>query len=99
MELQDFLLRVKDLDESHLRLKLHDLIREKSKYKILDTNNQELIMDIVMEHRDKWRHGLGISQQKIDKEYHNLYENRSELGLLENDLEVMKEVLMFFKQK
>jgi CYTH domain-containing protein len=98
MELQDFLLHVKDLDESHLRLKLHDLIRQNYDYKILNTNNQELIMDLVMEHRDKWRKGQGISHQTIEKEYHNLYENRSELGLLENDLRVMKDVLTFFKR-
>lgn len=99
MELQDFLLRVKDLDEAHLRLKLHDLIRENYHYQILNDSNQELVMKLVMEHRDKWRHGVGISQQTIDKEYHHLYENRRELDLLENDLEVIKEVLMFFKQK
>jgi len=99
MELQDFLLRVKDLDEAHLRLKLHELIRENHHYQILDDHNQELIMELVMKYRDKWRHGVGISQQTIDTEYHNLYENRRELDLLENDLEVIKEVLMFFKQQ
>lgn len=98
MELQDFLLRVKDLDESRLRLKLHDLIRQNYDYRILNTRNQELIMDLVMEHRDKWRKGQGISSQTIDKEYRNLYENRSELDLKENDLKVMKEVLLFFKR-
>ena len=98
MELQDFLLRVKDLDESHLVLKLHDLIRENYHYKILSPGNQDLIMQIVMKYRDKWRRGIGISQRTIDEEYHNLYENRSELDLKENDLKIMKEVLMFFKR-
>jgi CYTH domain-containing protein len=98
MELQDFLLRVKDLDEPHLVLKLHNLIRENYHYKILSPANQDLIMQLVMKHRDKWRHGIGISQQTIDEEYHHLYENRSELDLQENDLKIMKEVLMFFKR-
>lgn len=98
MELSDFLLRVKDLDEKHLRFKLHDLIRENYSYKILSTENQEFLLDLVMKHRDKWRHGLGISQQTINEEYWHIYQNRSELHLLENDLKVIKEVLTFFKK-
>lgn len=98
MELQDFLLRVKDLDEDGLRLKLHDLIRHNYDLRILSKKNQEFILDLVMKHRDKWRHGLGLSQEQIDKEYRYIKENRSQLDLRENDLEVIKEILTFFKK-
>lgn len=98
MELQDFLLRVKDLDEEHLRLKLHDLIRQNYDFKILSDKNQEFILDLVMKYRDKWRHGIGLSQSQIDKEYRYIKDNRSELDLRDNDLEVIKEILLFFKK-
>jgi hypothetical protein len=98
MELNDFLLHVKDLDENHLRLKLHDLVRQNYDYKVLDPKNQEFILDLVMKHREKFRHGLGISQRSIDEEYRHIHENRHELNLLDNDLRVVKDVLTFFKK-
>lgn len=98
MELNDFLLRVKDLDEKHLRLKLHDLIRHNYSYRILNIKNQEFVLDLVMKYRNKWRRGIGISQQSIDREYREIYKNRSELDLKANDLSIIKEVLMFFKR-
>lgn len=78
--------------------KLNELVRENSKYSNLDEKNRKLIMEVVKRHLEGIREGRGISAYAIQEESTRLWQNRIKLGLTEEDLKDIKEILGLFKK-
>ena len=102
MTLEDFLARIRDRSVSRDRLardfkELFYQSRASHTYDHLDSDNQDLVWQIIIKHRDRFLAGEKASGTDIDREYYNIYEHRHELGLLENDLADIKEILNSFK--
>lgn len=99
MDIQDLMDDFKNLRDFEFERRLNKLIRENYKYKNLDKDNQELIIDLVKKYKPYLRKGIGISSLKIRDEMLRLGKNRLKLNLTENDLDDIKEILKMFIKK
>ena len=102
MTLEDFLARTRDRSVSRDRLArdFNELLyksRASHAYDHLNSGNLDFVWQIIMKHRDRLLAGEKASGTDIDREYYDIYEHRHELGLLENDLADVKEILNSFK--
>jgi len=99
MTLKDFLVKVHDrsVNRDHLNRAFKDLIRPSATYDNLDASDQEFIMDLIYKHRTKLFSGIHYSQTELDREFYRIWEKRLALGLKENDLKNIKEILHSFK--
>jgi hypothetical protein len=101
MTLQDFLVRVHDrgINREHLSRAWREMMLHNLAYDNLTQENKDFIIDLIFAHREKLFRNIHLSQSEIDHEYYRIWEKRKTLGLLENDLENVKEVLQSFKVK
>jgi len=99
MSLEDFLTKAHDRSVSRERLirAFKEFMYHNHDYDHLDNSNRDLILNIIMKHRDQVVAGRHSSSVDIDREYYSIYEHRQSLGLLENDLESIKQILNSFK--
>ncbi len=99
MTLQDFLVKVHDrsINHEHLSRAWREMMIHNLAYDNLSAENKNYIIDLIFNHREKLFHNIHLSQSEIDHEYYRVWEKRKTLGLLENDLENIKEVLHSFK--
>ena len=99
MLLEKFIKRVGDrkVTNKYLERDFHKLLRENSKYRNLDTDNQKTVYALVKKYREKIRKYHGITSYNIRKEMHKLYKKRMKLNLTEEDLKDIKEILEKFK--
>lgn len=100
MTLQDFLTKVHDrnVDKNHVGIAFRDLMRHNhSSYENLNESDKEFIMSLIFKHRDKLFANIHFSQNELDSEYYRIWEKRTALGLKENDLKTIKEILHSFK--
>ncbi len=74
------------------------LMRTNPRYKNLDAENRELIMDLIQKYKKKIREHAYPSSLTIRHDLYHLYQNRIKLGLTYNDLDQIKELLESFKK-
>jgi len=77
---------------------LNELTRQNYRYRNLNSQNRQLVMDLIGKHTDKIRDGRGISSTVIQREGYKLYQDREKLRLTPNDLTDIKEILNMFKK-
>ena len=80
------------------KMRLNDFLRYKSEFKNLSEANKKLALNLIKKHLSDIRSGIGISDYVIRQEMYKLYEDRLKLGLSEDDLEDIKEILNLFKK-
>ncbi|MEI6835657.1 MAG: hypothetical protein WCK59_02385 [Candidatus Falkowbacteria bacterium] len=99
MTMQDFLTKVHDrnVNHEHLRRAFFDLMHPSYAFQNLSTTDREFIYGLILKHRDKLFKNIYLTQTEINHEYYSIWEKRLALGLLENDLKIIKEVLQSFK--
>ncbi|MDD4333441.1 MAG: hypothetical protein PHT51_05000 [Patescibacteria group bacterium] len=93
MDIKDLVKNAGNLTDYQFEQKLHELVRKNYKFQNLGTANQQLILNLVKKYKDYIRRGQGIPSYSRDKEYYHLYQNRTQLGLTEEDVKDIKEIM------
>ncbi len=100
MNLEDIAKQSKDLPSWKLEREFNDyFVRNQERFRHLDENNRQIILDLINKYRQKAMHGVRPNSLTLQREFHRLWRNRFELGLKENDLDFIKEVITWFGQK
>ena len=98
MDIKELLADAKKLDSDHFGQKLNSLIRDNYRFKNLDESNKKIVLDLIKKYIGNIRNGLGINSVAFQNETYKLYSNRAKLGLTEEDLKDIKEILGLFKK-
>ena len=98
MDIKDLLEGLKDLDSDRLDNRLDQLVRTNYRFQNLSSENKKLVLSLVKKYRDYLKRGVGISDSAVDRECYKLYSNRSKLGLTEEDLKDIREILEAFRK-
>lgn len=98
MNVQDLLKNASSLTDYEFEQQLNRLVRENYRYKNLDAKNRKLILDVVKKYRTYLKKGIPISSTSISNETYRLYKKREKLGLTEEDLKDIKEILKEFRK-
>lgn len=98
MDIKELLANAKNLTSEELLRKINSLARDDYRYGNLDEKNKKIILDLIKKHIGNIRDGLGISSTVLENEFCRLYQNRIKLGLSEEDLKDIKEILKIFKK-
>lgn len=100
MELKEIAQKAKDLSPREMDREFRNYFaRNRERFRHLDENNRDLIMDIIEDHRRKAMRGVDVSERDIEREYHRLWQRRLDLGLKEQDLDFVKEVLSWMRKE
>ncbi len=86
-----------NLTDKEFERKLNKLVRDNFRYKNLDKDNREIILEIVDEYKDVLRDGRRISYDRRYKDLYKLRKNKIKLGLSDDDLKDIKNILDSFK--
>ena len=97
MDVKDLVNNYKDLPSYRFEQKLNEFVRKNYRYANLDQKNRKVITDLVKKYSRRIRNGQGISYDTIHRECYNLHQKRIKLGLTEEDLKDIKEILNMFK--
>lgn len=93
MDVKDLMGNVKNLTDYEFERKLNDLVRNNYRYRNLNSANKKIVLDLVKKYKSYLRKGIGISSTNLRNESYRLYENRLKLGLTQEDLDDIKEIL------
>lgn len=99
MNIDDLLDNAKNLTDYEFEQKLNKLVRENSSFHNLDEKNKEVVMDLYKKFKPYLRKGIGISSRRIQNESYKLWKDRNELGLTEEDLKDIKNIMRGFQGK
>lgn len=97
MDIKDLLKDVGELSDKEFERQLHKLVRENYRFRNLDSDNQKVILDLVKKYKGRIRLGQGIPEYTIRHKTYALWKNREKLGLTEEDLKDIKEILKELK--
>src|SRR4030042_3221454 len=98
MELEELIQKAKDMPGYLWEREFNSFILHHSQYRNLDEKNKKIVLDLVKKFKPYLIKGIGVSEQTIQRESYNLYQNRIKLGLTEEDLKDIKEILHLFKK-
>ncbi len=98
MDLTSITKDLKDTNDYRLDQRFDKLMRTNPRYKNLNGENRELIMDLILKYKNKIREHNYPSSLTIRHDTHHLYMNRVKLGLTYHDLDQIKELLQSFKE-
>lgn len=98
MDIKALLANAKNLTSEELLRKINSLTRDDYRYGNLDEKNKKIILNLIKKHIGNIRDGLGISSAVLENESYRLYQNRIKLGLSEEDLKDIKEILGLFRK-
>ncbi len=98
MDIKDLVKDYKDLPSYRFEQKLNELVRRNYRYANLNQKNRKVITDLVKKYSGRIKDGRGITYDTIRRECYNLHQKRIKLGLTEEDLKDIKEVLGMFKK-
>ena len=99
MMLDRFIGRAKgrETTSKYLERDLRSMVRDSSKYRNLDSKNQEVLFDLVKKYREKLRKYHRIDSYTIKKEMNRIFRKRIKLNLTEEDIKDIREILEEFK--
>ena len=97
MNVKDLMKNAKNLTDLEFERKLNKLVRDNHRYKNLNEDNRKIILEIVDNYKDRLRDGRGISYDRRYKDLYKLRSNRVKLGLSDEDIKDVKEILDSFK--
>jgi hypothetical protein len=98
MNIQDLIKDAKNLSSHDLERRLNELVRENYKYRNLNSDNREIVMDLINKYSSKVRRGVGVSSFVIRKDMYNLNRKRLKMDLTEDDLDDIRDILNEFKK-
>lgn len=98
MEIQDLFDIAKTENSDRFKMKFSEFIREHPQYSNLDQGTRDIIFNLIHKHMDAIREGRGISGYLAEREMHELYEKRLNLGLTPKDLEDIKSIFSLFQK-
>ena len=98
MDISDLLKDIKNITSYQFKQRLNQLVRENYRYQNLSEENKKLISDLVEKYEEKIRQGVGITSTIIERELYQLYQKRLKLGLTEEDLKDIREILGMFRK-
>ena len=93
MDTKDLMSNAKNLKDYEFKRKLNDLVRNNYRYRNLNSANKKIVLDLVKKYKSYLRKGIGISTTNLRNESYRLYQNRLKLGLTQEDLKDIKEIL------
>jgi len=93
MDIKDLMGNAKNLKDYEFERKLNDLVRNNYRYSNLNGKNKKIVLDLVKKYKSYLRKGIGISSTNLRNESYRLYQNRLKLGLTQEDLDDIKEIL------
>ena len=94
MELKDIFRDSKDMTDREIDRKFDEfLINNRERFRFVDDNNKALIKDLISKYKEKARDGIKVSSSTIRRDTHDIWKNRRELGLRENDLDLIRDLL------
>ena len=93
MDIKDLMKDAEDLTDFEFERKLNDLIRENFRFRNLNEDNREIVLDLMKKYKSRLRRGVGLSYSDLKNEMYRLYEKRLKLNLSEEDLKDIKEIL------
>jgi len=93
MDIKDLMEDAKNLKDYEFERKLNDLVRNNYRYSNLNGKNKKIVLDLVKKYKSYLRKGIGISSTNLRNESYRLYQNRLKLGLTQEDLDDIKEIL------
>lgn len=93
MDIKDLMKNAKNSTDYEFERKLNDLVRDNYRYSNLNSSNKKIVLDLVKKYKSSLRKGIGISYSNLRNESYRLYQNRLKLGLTEEDLKDIKEIL------
>lgn len=96
MQPSDLLKGAVNMPDNIFERKLHTLIRSNPKYKNLDKENQDVIIDVFKKHKDRFRQGIGLSYAQRSREMTKIKNNKS---VTKEDLKDIKEIMDAFKSR
>jgi len=98
MDIKDLIKDAKNLSSRELERKLSELVRENYKYRNLNSDNKEVVMDLIKKYSSKVRRGVGVSSFVIRKDMYNLNRKRLKIDLTEEDLDDIRDILNEFRK-
>jgi len=98
MDIKNLVKDFKDLPSDLFKRKLNEIVRTNSRFTNLDEKNKKTILDLLTKHKDKVKNGIGISADTLERESYKLYNDRIKMGLTDEDLKDVKDVLGMFKK-
>lgn len=90
--------RDETLDEKRFFEKFEWELRQGLHFSNLDEKNRKIIIDLAHGHKKLFRESRWPKDSDIREETYNLYKDRIKLGLTEDDLKDVKEILQMFKK-
>ncbi|HPY08469.1 MAG: hypothetical protein ACOX0H_02175 [Patescibacteria group bacterium] len=98
MQLKDVTKNLKDQTDYRLDQRLDKMFRVNPRYKHLDAQDREIILDLLKKYKEKRRRGIKASRLSIKNDMYYLYHNRIKLGLTKNDLDDIRDLLLSLKE-
>ncbi|MDO8259883.1 MAG: hypothetical protein Q7T50_00090 [Candidatus Magasanikbacteria bacterium] len=97
MGIDDLLKDAQNLTDEQFENRLNRLVHENSSFQNLDHENKKVVVEIFRRFKERLRKGYGISSRTIRDESMRLYKNRVELGLTEEDMRDIKDIMHGFQ--
>jgi len=87
-----------DKNEYELEQSFSRLMRLNPRYKNLDSEDKEILLNLIKKYKEKIRKGNYPTALTIRRDTYNLYSNRVKMGLTYVDIEQIREILNNFKK-
>lgn len=97
MDLKDFFKDIQGQPNYVIERRLNDLVRKNYQYQNLSEKNKKIVLDLVLEYKEKIRTGLGISAYSMRQDMYRLHRDRLKLDLTLMDLKAIKKFTDGFK--
>jgi Txe/YoeB family toxin of Txe-Axe toxin-antitoxin module len=100
MDLKELAKNAKDMPDRKIEREFDEFfIKNREKLRFLDESNKSLIMDLIYKYKEKARQGIMVSPETIRRDTHDIWHRRLELGLKENDLDMIRDILSSVVEK
>jgi hypothetical protein len=97
MDIKDLMADVRGTPGHIFERKLNDFVRRNHSFKNLDENNKGLIRDMVGKYRKNYlMNGRKVPSDTLRRDMYNLSQNRQKLGMSENDLKDIRDIMSEF---
>lgn len=87
-----------DKNQYELEQSFSRLMRLNPRYKNLDSEDKEIVLNLIKKYKEKIRRGNYPSASTISRDTYTLYSHRVKMGLTYVDIEQIREILNHFKR-
>lgn len=97
MDLKSVTRDLSDQTDYRLEQRLLEVLRTNPRYKNLDEENRDLILNLIKKYKEKKREGVKASRLTVREDMYRLYQDRLKLKLTYNDLDQIRGLLEGFR--